>query len=466
MSAKNKLFRDPVHGYIAIDEGTVANFIDTPQFQRLRRIKQTNLDVLFPAANQTRFEHSLGVYFLGRKLFNSILKKADAEYQTELQGYKYTVEMACLLHDIGHAPMAHIGEFFFDKAKLIDELREEGLEVTSDLSPHEMMSVLVSIRVFGDKLTTGGYDKDLFFRLITGALLTSDGCEPVTNLRKAIVQILNSAFDVDKMDYIMRDSSSAGIPSMGLDVDRIINAATLKPYRGGLVLAFGKSGFSVVTAIINNRNYMHKWIYGHHKVQYQCHVLLKFIKRLCEEEYGLCNVFSFEALTGTPADFNGIKISYTDDHDLWHILKNAELPDLFNELRSQLFGRSHYKALWKTEIEFDEIKQDFAQTLGAIRVGMDTPDDFFEKSIKPHTPGIEENDIIMFKHDPKVIFPNLASNMFFYLTDKTTGQHVVKPYKDLFGDEKGRGNEMFHIFVTEDNYAEKYKQIIHALKHV
>lgn len=227
MPAKNKIFRDPVHGYISIDENIVDKFIDTPQFQRLRRIKQTNLDVLFPAANQTRYEHSLGVYYLGRKLFRSVLEKSPSKYKSELERYQYTVEMACLLHDIGHAPISHIGEAFFDKHEISGALKKEGIKVEQDLSSHEMMSVLVGVRVFGNELKSGGYDKDLFFRLITGSNLDSEGCRKQNDLRRAIIAILWSPFDVDKMDYIMRDSASAGVPSVELDLERIINSASL-----------------------------------------------------------------------------------------------------------------------------------------------------------------------------------------------------------------------------------------------
>ena len=150
-------------------------------------------------------------------LFGSILEKCTSSLKKKLEPYRHTVEMACLLHDIGHAPMSHIGETFYDRCELINELKEEKITVKSDLGLHEMMSVLIGLRVFGSELKEGvNFDKDLFFRLITGTLLNSEGCDKckLTDVKKAIIPILYSAFDVDKMDYIMRDSSSAGIPSI------------------------------------------------------------------------------------------------------------------------------------------------------------------------------------------------------------------------------------------------------------
>lgn len=476
MSNKQKIFRDPVHGYIAIDEDIVNKYIDTPQFQRLRRIKQTNLDVLFPGANQTRFEHSLGVYFLGKKLFSSILEKQPSgEIKNELEKYKYTFEMACLLHDIGHAPMSHIGETFYDIPELISELKKEGITVKSTSAPHEMMSVLIGLRVFGTELQNGGeFDKDLFFRSITGALRSSEGCGQLTDVKKAIIPLLNSAFDVDKMDYIMRDSASAGIPSIELDLERIFNSAALVEHpTEKLVIAFGKSGFSVVTAIINNRNYMFKWIYGHHKVQYHYHIVTKFIKKLCEAQ-GLGKIFSHAVIRGKKqAKFGGVNISHTDDYDLWSIFKNAKLPKDFTILREQLFNRNHYKPFWKTKIEFDEEKKPFTSKMKYIMEGIDNPDVFFEKEIKPKCSSLKAEDILMFKHDPKIVYPDLSSNMFFYLEDKKSTKLVVKAYEDIFRKEadihkKEEGDKlgkfMFHIFVNKNKYThELYEHIVKTL---
>lgn len=214
---------------------------------------------------------------------------------------------------------------------------------------------------------------------------------------------------------------------------------------------------------------MFKWIYGHHKVQYQYHVLNKFIKRLCETK-DLGKVFSFKAITGKPVDFDGFKISYTDDHDLWYIFKNADLPQRpFKILRDQLFNRNHYKPFWKTRIEFDELKKPFDTKIEYIVTQLADPDSFFERKIKPKIPALGVDDILIFKHDPKVVFPNLSSNMYFYLENKS-GEIVVKEYGELFGPENDSDSLrklMFHIFINKEKYSVGcYNQVIDVLKNL
>ena len=100
-----KRFRDPVHGYITVPTVYCEKFIDCELFQRLRRIEQTSMRVLFPAAHHDRFAHSLGVYHLGKIAFDNLSKNSDSTYN--LEQFRSTFEIACLLHDCAHAPFSH-----------------------------------------------------------------------------------------------------------------------------------------------------------------------------------------------------------------------------------------------------------------------------------------------------------------------------------------------------------------------
>ena len=117
-----KQFKDPIYGYVSIDRNIVTNIIDTPEFQRLRYIKQTSYLSVYSAALHNRFVHSLGVYFLGKKACEALFKNSKEiikEYNIELQ-IKTIFELACLLHDVGHAPFSHSGEgFYIDDEKTI-----------------------------------------------------------------------------------------------------------------------------------------------------------------------------------------------------------------------------------------------------------------------------------------------------------------------------------------------------------
>ena len=127
-----KQIKDLVHGYISIDDVFIP-VINTPAFQRLKRIEQTSYRVLYPSAGHDRFSHSLGVYWLGRQVFDSIhnnaLQISDMN-ELERKVLKKTFNKnlrnaflaACLLHDVGHAPFSHTCEDYFNKDKIVDDL--------------------------------------------------------------------------------------------------------------------------------------------------------------------------------------------------------------------------------------------------------------------------------------------------------------------------------------------------------
>lgn len=112
-----KSLKDPIYGYIGIEESIMYSVVDTPTFQRLRNIVQTSYAPLYSAAVHNRFIHSLGVYHLGeiayRAVERSIRGNAKIEEIKELDRYGELFRLACLLHDVGHAPFSHTGEEYY-----------------------------------------------------------------------------------------------------------------------------------------------------------------------------------------------------------------------------------------------------------------------------------------------------------------------------------------------------------------
>ena len=226
-------FRDPVYGYIEIDDEIVHDIIDTAAFQRLRQIRQTSYEPLYPSSLHNRFVHSLGVYYLGKKaiaaFYGSLCWHKTAGTR-RLEGLKELFDthfgeqygrlfiLSCLLHDVGHSPFSHTGEEFYrnsvstapvvdiaplrkelnrtrnskKKAALLKKLEEARAYtyrkhlayLTKDNvfispageapAPHEIMSCIVALEAFGQnpKYFKDDRQRAFFARCITGLLYT------------------------------------------------------------------------------------------------------------------------------------------------------------------------------------------------------------------------------------------------------------------------------------------------------
>ena len=122
--ADKKIIKDTVHGYIYIRADYCYYLLDTPEFQRLKRLEQTNLRPLYPCAHHDRFVHSLGTFHLGEFAFQAIKSNSSNEPILKNINWKYLqthFEVACLLHDIGHSPFSHTLEHYFNFDNTLDD---------------------------------------------------------------------------------------------------------------------------------------------------------------------------------------------------------------------------------------------------------------------------------------------------------------------------------------------------------
>lgn len=366
--SKEKIFRDPIYGYISIPDRYCKKLIDTPIFQRLRRIEQTSMRVLYPAARHDRFAHSIGVYYLGQLAFSYLKKNSEIFFTATIncndwERYKNTFEIACLMHDCGHSPFSHTFEHYY-LYKKEEQIRSQISDFYKDNThfvkeydlatpkPHEAIGALLLLGEFYKDIQEMNANPELAARMIMGIKHEYD----LNNTKKfenKLISLLNgSGIDVDSLDYIQRDSWASGVSNVSIDYQRLLSAIMIKPDKNGNInIVFSKKVLSVIDNISIGRNFLYKWIYSHHKVGYEQYLLSAIVEEIDKESRFCENVFTLEAFT-KPVELSKNKYYLPADDDVIHTIKQyAEGNKKITEFLSRDY---QYKALWKTYFEFNE----------------------------------------------------------------------------------------------------------------
>lgn len=236
LSGKSRTYHDPIHGAITLDssdrtEALLIQLIDTPEFQRLRRIHQLDIAYFtFHGAEGSRFTHSLGVMALTRRAFEAIIIKYPY-----LEIHRTVVLVAALLHDLGHGAYSHASEEVFGSNHEIWTLRlikfGKIAEVLDSFSPNLINDLA---KVFTKKY-------------------------PVP----FIYQLISSQIDCDRLDYLERDSYFTGAKYGQLDLDRILLAIRFDPISQSLVI--GRKGIVAIEHYLTVRYFMYLQVYNHAK---------------------------------------------------------------------------------------------------------------------------------------------------------------------------------------------------------
>lgn len=240
-STRYKIFNDPIHGFVTVPKGTILNLIDHPFVQRLRRIRQLGLGYLvFPAAEHSRFSHAIGALELCQRVLNSLKEKdttiSPAEYEGTL--------IAILLHDVGHGPLSHTLEH-----TLIRDFNHEmmSLEIMKELNREMSGALDIAIEIFTDQ-----YKKPFLHQLISSQL------------------------DLDRLDYLRRDSFFTGVSEGAVGINRIIK--TMRVFKGNIVIE--KKGIYAVENYIISRRLMYMQVYLHKTVLSADFLLKSIFKRV------------------------------------------------------------------------------------------------------------------------------------------------------------------------------------------
>lgn len=361
-----KRIKDPIYGYIQIPVKYMTEIVDTATFQRLRRIIQTSYSPLYSSAVHNRFVHSLGVFYLGELTVQQLNKEFSLKITThlDLQAYGEVFKLACLLHDVGHAPFSHTGENFFlgeqhDYKQIHNELiKVIGSEafkadIPQDTSlaaaPHEIMSATIGIIQFGNFMENVEY-KEFFARCITGYKYTETSVE--NSIKNCYISMLNSkVIDVDKLDYLIRDAYVTGFDTVNIDFERLISSLTICRDGNTFQIAYYKNAISVIENVVYAHDAERKWIQTHPVVLYEGYIIQHIIAHLNEKiDTQKENLFSLKSLSADGQKFdNNISISLLCDDDIIYLIKNV-FP---NDLGKEFFERRERRhPVWKSEAEY------------------------------------------------------------------------------------------------------------------
>jgi HD superfamily phosphohydrolase len=316
-----------VHGYVYINEAE-KDVIDSYPMQRLRRLRQlAGSEYVYPGANHTRFEHCVGVMYLaGKAVENPNLSRIVTNEEVDM------ARVAALLHDVGHGPFSHVFEQL-----LIRDLEQTHEDITSWIIEKGELS---------DKLAKMGYTPAEVGKLAVGQLHKPS--------KAFLDQIISSGVDVDKQDFIVRDTFHTGAEYGFIDVFRLIHALDVL----GEDLAVEMGALSALEAFMIARIESFKSIYFH-RVGRAAQIMLAMAMEKADEELGLT---AFK----TPEEYLEM-----DDYTVWAALKKCEaskpiIDDLehrrmlkcayertFYEkdtMVSNIFGREAYRHQMQSEI--------------------------------------------------------------------------------------------------------------------
>lgn len=317
MLNKKKIFNDPIYGFINIQSELIYDIIETPHFQRLRRIKQTGLaDLVYPGALHTRFHHALGAMHLMSRTLDNLREKGHSISQEEYE----SALIAILLHDTGHGPFSHTLEF-----SLLNNVGHEAIS---------LMVMQQLNKLFNNKL-------DLAIKIFTNAYH-----------RPFFHQLVSSQLDIDRLDYLKRDSFFTGVSEGTIGSDRIIKLLDIVDDQ---IVVEEKGIYSVenflsarrlmywqvylhktgvaADVMLNNIIKRAKWLIQKGENIYASPTLMLFLERNIDLE-------SFKSDTNTLSRFIQL-----DDYDIWASVKSwsHEVDPILSYLSNSLLNRNLYK---------------------------------------------------------------------------------------------------------------------------
>ncbi|MCB0496069.1 MAG: HD domain-containing protein [Cyclobacteriaceae bacterium] len=326
---KKKIFNDPIYGFISIPSELIYDIIETPYFQRLRRIKQTGLaDLVYPGALHTRFHHALGAMHLMSRTLDNLREKghriSNEEYEAAL--------IAILLHDTGHGPFSHTLEF-----SLLNNVSHEAISLLVMKKLNQLFDnqLELAIRIF-----TNTYERPFFHQLVSSQL------------------------DIDRLDYLKRDSFFTGVSEGTIGSDRIIKLFDVVDDQ----IVIEEKGIYSVENFLSARRLMYWQVYLH-KTGVAADAMLnniitraKWLVQNSTDLYASPALQTFLAKNISLATFESESdvlstFIQLDDYDIWASIKSwsHEKDTVLAYLSHSLLNRNLYKIKLGNE-PYNELK--------------------------------------------------------------------------------------------------------------
>lgn len=272
--------KDPVHGYVYITK-IEKDVVDSFPMQRLHRLRQlAGAEYVYPGANHTRFEHSIGTMYLAQQLVrNPNISQYLSTEETAM------IRLAALVHDVGHGPFSHVFEYLLEK--YLDKNHEE------------MTLWIIRKSELSDIIRGGGYNAEAIAKLAVGSLRQKG--------RTYMDQIIQSAIDVDKLDFVLRDTYHTGAKYGNVDVSRLIQMLDVLNEN----LAVNIGALSALESFILARIESFRSIYFH-RVSRAAQIMLATAMEKAKDALGLVDY-------KTPEEYLSL-----NDYTVWTMLKLCE----------------------------------------------------------------------------------------------------------------------------------------------
>ena len=313
MGEKKKFIRDSVYGDIRLNNFEV-KIMDMPQFQRLRRIKQLGLiSLIYPGATHTRFEHCIGTMNLGSKLAEELGLSGD---EIEL------IRASALLHDVGHGPFSHVSEGVLSV-------------------PHEELTKYVVTKTSMRDLLEEKFDVNDIVDIVNG--------------KGYLGPIVSGELDVDRMDYLLRDSHNTGVAYGIIDYERIISNLQLED---GLILDI--KGVQAAEGALVSRYFMYPSVYQHHTTRIVNSMFRRALKKIIDDDIiKERDIYKYDD-TDIISTFRNCENEYAND--IISRLDNRHIPKRVKSIRLDNF--KYPEKMYKIEAEAlrkaeEEIAEDY-----------------------------------------------------------------------------------------------------------